>query len=254
MHGHELQRRDAEPAQVLDGRGVGDAGIRPADLLGHVGMAHRQPLDVRLIDDRLVVAVPRRAVLAPVEERVGDHREHRVPERVDLVGHGRQTELRIVEGVAEQRLVAAHLPVDGLGVWVQQQLGRVAAMPVCRVVGAVDAVAVALARLHRRQIDVPDERVVLGHLDAGLGAVIGDEAQLDTISDLGEQREVDPRPVVGRTEGVGLSGPDLHRHLHGWLGMDEGGMPSGRLPASPPDTPILPGHPQRGHRIPLPRG
>jgi hypothetical protein len=31
---HQLDGRDAEPSQVLDGRGVADSRVRPADLLG----------------------------------------------------------------------------------------------------------------------------------------------------------------------------------------------------------------------------
>ena len=68
---------------------------------------------------------------------------------------------RVAEVVGEQRLVAVDLPVDGLGVGVEQQLRRVAAVPVLGVVGAVHPVAVALAGLDARQVGVPDERVVL---------------------------------------------------------------------------------------------
>ena len=60
--------------------------------------------------------------------------------------------------------------------------------PVRRVVGAVHAVAVALAGLDAGQVGVPDEAVDLGQLDAGLGAVVVDQAELDPLGDLGEQR------------------------------------------------------------------
>ena len=72
--------------EVVDDRRVRDAGVGAADLLGHLGVGHRHALDVRLVDDRLVVLVARRAVVAPVEVGVDDHREHRVAEVVVGVG------------------------------------------------------------------------------------------------------------------------------------------------------------------------
>ena len=202
MHRHQLDRGDAELREVLDDRRVGDAGVGAADLLGDVRVGHRQALDVRLVDHRLVVLVRRRAVVAPVEERVDDHREHRVAQAVVVVEG-----LRLAEPVGEQRLVAVDLAVDGLGVRVEQQLRRVAAVPVRRVVRAVHPVAVALARAGCRAGSAcQTKRVDLGQLDAGLRAVVVDQAQLDPLGDLGEQGEVGPGAVVGRAEGVGRPG------------------------------------------------
>ena len=127
VHRHQLDRGDAEILEVRDRGRVGDAGVRAADLLGYVGMGHRQTLDVRLVDHRLVVLVLGVPVAAPVEERGDDHRQHVVAQAV-LVVEG----LALVELVGEQRLVAVHLPVDGLGVGVEQQLRRVAAVPLLR--------------------------------------------------------------------------------------------------------------------------
>ncbi len=70
MHRHQLDRRDAEPLQVLDHRGVPDARVRAALLLRHVGMQLRQALDVGLVDHRLAVQVARLPVALPVEERL----------------------------------------------------------------------------------------------------------------------------------------------------------------------------------------
>ena len=205
VHGHQLDRGDAETLEVRDGGRVGDAGVRPADLLGYVGMGHRQTLDVRLVDHRLVVLVLGVPVAAPVEERGHDHRQHVVAQAV-LVVEG----LALVELVGEQRLVAVHLPVDGLGVGVEQQLRRVAAVPLLGCVRSVHAVAVALARLDARKVRVVHEGVGLDHLDPGLRAVVGDQAQLDLVRHLREEREVDPGPVVRRAQGVRTSWPDLH--------------------------------------------
>ena len=75
-------------------------------------------------------------------------------------------------------------------------------MAVLRVVRAVHAVAVALAGLDAGQVAVPDEAVDLGQLDAGLGALVVDEAQLDPLGDLGEEGEVDAGAVVRGAERV----------------------------------------------------
>ena len=87
-------------------------------------------------------------------------------------------------------------------------------MAVRRVEGAVDAEAVALARLEAGDVAVPHEAVDLGQRDAllGEGAVVRlvDEAEFDGLRDLGEDREIDAAAVVGGTQGVCRAGPDLH--------------------------------------------
>ncbi len=58
------------------------------------------------------------------------------------------------------------------------------------------AIAVALARLLIRKIGVPDVRVDLGQLDAGLSSTLAEQAELDAVGDLGEDREVHAAAVV----------------------------------------------------------
>ena len=205
VHRHQLDGGDAERGEVVDDRRVRDGGIGAADLLGHLRVGHRHALDVRLVDDRLVVLVARRAVVAPVEVRVDDHREHRLAQVVVGVAL-----LGVLEVVGEQRLVVGDLALDRLGVRVEQQLARVAAVAPVGVVRAVHPEAVALAGLQAGHVGVPDEAVDLGQVEAGLGAVVVDEAQLDPLGHLAEQGEVDATAVVGGAEGVRRSGPDLH--------------------------------------------
>ena len=52
-----------------------------------------------------------------------------------------------------------------------------------------------------------DEAVDLVEIDALLGAVVVDEAQLDPLGHFGEHREVRARPVVGGAQRVGGAGP-----------------------------------------------
>ena len=73
----------------------------------------------------------------------------------------------------------------------------------------VDAVAVALARADERQVAVPVERRALVQLDALLGAVLVEQAQLDARGVLGEDREVRAAAVPVRAERERVAGPDL---------------------------------------------
>ena len=78
VHRHQLDRGHAEPGQVLGDGGMGQAGVRAAQLLGNVGVQLRQALHVGLVDDRLVVGHVEPPVALPVEERAGDHAERHV--------------------------------------------------------------------------------------------------------------------------------------------------------------------------------
>ena len=190
---------------MLDDRRVGHARIGPADLLGDIRMLLGHALDVRLVDDALVVLVLRRAVVAPVEVGVDDDSHHRVTRRIGSVAL-----LLVTELVGEQRGVVLDLSVDRLGIRVEQELVRVASLAPGGVVRAMHAIAVALSGGDGRQVDVPDVRVGLLDVDTGLGPVVVEEAQLHAVGGAGEQGEVGTAAVVGCPERVGLTGPDLH--------------------------------------------
>ena len=72
------------------------------------------------------------------------------------------------------------------------------------------AEAVALAGLHAGDVAVVDEGGDLGQGQAFLDAVVVEQAELDLVGDLGEQREVGAVAVVGRPEGERLSRPQHH--------------------------------------------
>ena len=71
--------------------------------------------------------------------------------------------------------------------------------------------AVALARGDGRQVAVPDEAVDLVEVDPVLGAVLGDQAQLDPLRALGVEREVGARAVIGGAQRVALTRPLTQR-------------------------------------------
>ena len=58
---------------------------------------------------------------------------------------------------------------------------------------------------------MPVQRRALGQLDARLAVVGVEQAQLDALRVLGEDREVRPLPVPGRAEREGGARPDLHQ-------------------------------------------
>ena len=131
VHRHQLDRGHPERAQVVDHRRVRHAGVRAAHLQRDRPVQEGQALDVRLVDDRLVVRAVRRPVGAPVEVRVHHHGLGQVRGRVLVVAV-----VRVVEVVGEQRRVPVDLAVDRLRVRVEQQLGRVAAQARAGVVRA----------------------------------------------------------------------------------------------------------------------
>ena len=65
VHRHQLDGGDVQRLQVVDDRRVGEPGVGAAQFLGDAGMRLRHALDVRLVDDRLVVRRARRAVGCP---------------------------------------------------------------------------------------------------------------------------------------------------------------------------------------------
>ena len=120
VHGHELDGGHAELLQVVDDRGVRDAGVRAALLLGDVGMQLGEPLDVRLVDHRLGVGRVRVPVARPVEERVDHDGVHDVRGGVVVVAR-----VGIAELVREERLVPRERARHRLRVRVEEHLARV---------------------------------------------------------------------------------------------------------------------------------
>src|SRR5215207_5685163 len=74
------------------------------------------------------------------------------------------------------------------------------------IVGTVDPIAVALARLNPRNVHVPYVAVDLDELDARLRAVVVDQAEFDLGRHLGKECEVTPAPSNVAPSGYGLPG------------------------------------------------
>ncbi len=211
MDRHQLDGRDAEAGEVLDGGLGGDAGVGALELPRHTGHSLGEALDVQLVNERLVPGRARWSVVAPGEGGVHHGAERGEGGVVAVVGG--QVVFGVAYLVAEERIVPAQVAADGLGVGVEEDFARVEAVAVGRVVRPVDAVAVELIGLHVRQVGVPDHVGVFCDGDAFgfLGGLHGiEETQLHFRRVLGKEGEVDARPVPRRPEGVRTARPYAH--------------------------------------------
>ena len=205
----QLDRRDAEVDQVVDDRRPAQRADLAAHLLRDLGMAHRIAARVHLVDHGLVPGPRLRALAAPGEGRVDDHALRHVAGAVAPVE--REVAVGMADPVAEQRVMPLERPRQGLGVGIDQQLVRVEAVAVPRIVRSVDAIAVELPRPHVGQVAVPD---LMGHLAQGHAmqlapAAVVEQAQLDLLRN-GRRREAKlvPGAVPGRAGRIGGSGQD----------------------------------------------
>ena len=171
---HELHRGDAERLQVLDDRGMRESGVRPALILRDLRMQLGESLDVHLIDDRFVPWCSGRSIVPPVEVGIGHHRLRHERRAVHLV----LRILRIVEVMAEDRLVPFHFAFHGLAVRIEQELRRIATLAAVRVPRSVHAVSVSLARADLREIPMPEETGHLRQIDAALNPLLVEKAKL----------------------------------------------------------------------------
>ena len=219
VNGQKLDRGDPQLLEVADGRGMGQAGVAAAQRLRHLAVQLGEAAHVRLVDDRLAPRRLGRPVVAPVEAIVDDHALRDARGAVALVD--RQVGLlvaRRVQLVAEHRLRPVDLAPGRLGVRIDEQLARVAAVPALGRVGAVHAKAVELPGRQARHVAVKDVsgglvKIETIRLARGIVGVV--EADLDAGRDLRPDREVHAGAVEGGAPGVWSSWPDRpHRHDH----------------------------------------
>src|SRR6185312_4091451 len=118
--------------------------------------------------------------------RVDDHASGHVGSAVQIVARA----VRIVEVVGKRGLVPLYLAVDRLGIGIEKELRGIAALPLRRHPGPMDAKAVALAGHDVGQIAVPAEAGDLGKLDPGLLLLGVEEAEFDAYGDHREDGKV----------------------------------------------------------------
>ena len=201
----QLHRGDAQALQVLDEGGVAQAEVRAAQLLGDVGVQLGRALHVDLVDDRVGDRDLGRAVVAPVEVGVDDHRPG---DRGGAVEPARG--VGVARRIGQQGVVVDDLAADRPGVGVEQQLVGVVEEALGPVERAVSPEAVVLTRLDEGQVAVPHVAVHLGELEARLGAVVVEQAELDGVGLAAVDGHVGAHAVVVDPEGVGTTGEELH--------------------------------------------
>jgi hypothetical protein len=90
----------------------------------------------------------------------------------------------MVEKIRENCLVPLHLTIDGPGVGIEQQLGRITTMSFFGFPWAVNAKTVALAGSHVGQIAVPAKAGYLRQIASCLIPLFVEQAKFHSLGDL----------------------------------------------------------------------
>jgi hypothetical protein len=100
LHGEQLHGRDPEVLEVADGGLVGEPRVRSPQLLGNARIELGQPLEVRLVDHRIIERGAGLGDSGPVERLVDDHGALRTgAEALDALAVRIQEKPRRVESV-----------------------------------------------------------------------------------------------------------------------------------------------------------
>ena len=97
---------------------------------------------------------------------------------------------------AVQALIVRQIALDPVGAGIDQQLGRVKAVPLRRVPGTMYPIAVAQARPGGGQPAVPDVAAARREIEALLVALLVEYAQLHPLRMGGEEGEIHPLAVI----------------------------------------------------------
>ena len=197
---HQFNSGDAKLFQIFDDARISQARVGAADIRRHIHVEVGHAAHMRLINHRIMVRNIRMLIIAPIEVGVDDRGLHGVSRRVEVVH--RRVVVRTLEPVREQAFVAVDIAFDGLGIWVEQQLVRIAPQTVRRVVRPVDAVTITLPGLQSGNIVMPYVGVLLGHLDTRLRIIFVEQTQLHLLRNLRVQREIHTGAVIAGTQRI----------------------------------------------------
>src|SRR5262245_13389591 len=173
-----------------------EPGVGAADGLGYVGVEPREAFQMDFVDDRLVQLPAERLVALPVETIVHDDRLRHVRAAVGVL----TLQIVAAERVGEDRRRPVDLAGDGACIWIDEQLGRVAPMALRRIPGTVNAVSIALPSSDAANVAMPAVSGLLGQIHTRLVSLVVEQAELHTLGDLREDREVGAEAVPRRSE------------------------------------------------------
>ena len=196
----QFDRRHADLEKMLDDRRVAERLVGAADRDRQVRAQLRQAFDMGLIDERVAPRPTQRRIVAPGPGRVLDLAFWHARRTVAPV-HREVAAMR-AEPVAVEGFVPADAADDLPRIRIDQELMRIEAVAVLRLIRAVHPVAVELARTGIRQIAVKDMIGTARQPDAVRLAASGGivEAEVDLCRVLGEQGEIHPASVPRRPQ------------------------------------------------------
>ncbi len=154
VHRHQLDGRDAQPKQMVDGRGRAETGVGAAQRRRHVRSQLGETLDVGFVDDRVRPRHPAR----PRGGRLRGRHHHRPGYEAGRIGV--VAAVRLTGDVPEHLGPPSHRSRDGAGVGVQQQFRRVAPQPGRGIPRAGHPEPVVVPGSHAGHMSAPGTRVV----------------------------------------------------------------------------------------------
>src|ERR1700735_2136575 len=152
-------------------------------------MAHRETLDVQLVENCPVPRDVRSSVVAPIEPVVHDEAPRNARGAVARIG-ALFAAIAFTPDETEERVPVVDLALEGSRVRVHEQLVPVEAVAFVRSVRTEDPVAVPLTRPYPREVSVPDVGVALDERRARLLSTLVEKAYRHPLRVLGEEREV----------------------------------------------------------------
>ena len=186
-HRQQFKGADAQRFEVSDHHRVAQRLIRSADGFRQLRIKQGEPFHVRFIKHRFPPRGTRRFIAQPVVTQIHYLRFWRYRGAIAMI--------RLPHS-AVQALVVRQIALNPVSAGIEQQLGRVKAVSLRRIPGAMHPVAVAQARPDGSQPAVPDVAAARREIEALLVALLVEHAQLHPLRVGGEEGEVHPLAVI----------------------------------------------------------
>ena len=195
-----------------------------------IGMLDRDPAHMQLENDRFFPRRLRAAILAPSEGGLDDSALWHLTRVIAPVK--REILARTADAVAEEGIAPSKPAMEGLDVGIDQQLVGIEPVPVRRIVGPIDTVAVKQVWTGVRQVGMPNLVGVFRKHDPRLlvSTRAIKQAQLDLLGMRRKDGEIHSFPVPSGSQRVRTTRPNFGRWSHQRL-------KSGRKPLSPTLSP-----------------